>query len=172
MNIPKISFTGLSNLKIAQSREPKNWVGLYPSATGELKNGEIETREYKIRVDLTDDYSGRDYTDLLVEIAKAEKGLNTSYIKNAPPNRIELHMIKNKVVDDVVFKDYTYSTFKLNGEDIPIMGFKTLGLYTYLAKLTRNLKQNFILDPTQERIIDDFNQSIQDTAERFIDLMQ
>ena len=122
-NISKISFTGLNNLKIAQSREPQNWVGLYPSVTGELKNGEIETREYKIRVDLTDDYSGRDYTDLLVEMAKAEKGLNTSYIKNAPPNRIELHMIKNKVVDDDLFKDYTYSTFKLNGEDLCAFGF-------------------------------------------------
>lgn len=171
MNISKISFTGLNNLKIVQSREPQKRFGLYPAATGEVKNGEIETSEYKIRVDLTDDYFGRDYTDLLLEMTKAEKGLNTSYIKNSPPNRIELHMIKNTVLDDDTFKDYTYSTFKLNGEDIPIMGFKTLGLYTYLAKLTRNLKQSFILDPKQEEIIDDFNQSIQDTAERFIDLM-
>ena len=166
----KISFTGIDNLQIAKNKHSQVAYGFYPSITGEVKKGEMEINEYKIRVDLTDDVFGHDYSDCLTVMTKAEGGLNTGYFRN--PQKIELHMTKHDVLDDDIFKDYSFSTFKINGKNIPLTGPKKLGLYTYLAKLTRELKKQFKLSESQQEIIDLFNQSIQTEAERFIDTMQ
>ena len=162
-----ISFTGIDYLQIGKSRSPKSHIGLYPSVTGEIKQGEISTNEYKVQVTLTDDCFGKDYTEMLMAMSKAEKGLNTTYLSN--PNRIEIHMTKHDVLDDDIFKDYSFSTFKVNGSDVPITGLKTLPLYTVMAKLTREILKQFNLNENQKEVINLVNQSIQTEAEKFID---
>ena len=46
----EISFTGIRNLQIAKSRQIKNKIGLYPSSSGKIKQGELGICEYKIRI--------------------------------------------------------------------------------------------------------------------------
>ena len=165
----EISFTGIRNLQIAKSRQIKNKIGLYPSSSGKIKQGELGICEYKIRMDLTDDSEGKDYNELLVAMGKAQKGLNTGFFST--PNKVEIQMTKHNILDDDIYKDYSFSTFKINGEDVTLTDRKGLSLYTYMAKLTRELKQKFNLSDNQKEIINTINSSIQSEAEKFIELL-
>ena len=165
----EVTFKGIKNLQIAKSRQTKRGIGLYPAINGEIKLGEIATREYKVRMDLINDSAGNHYDEFASAMSKANKGLNFNYLGN--PNKIELHVIKNNVLDDDIVKNYSYSIINVNGENINLTHRAGLNLYTYLAKLTRELKEIFNMSEEQIKIVDKIHSSIHNEAVRFIDIM-
>jgi len=160
-----ISFTSITNLKLLKSKTPKVSYGLYPSITGEVKNGEKVANEYKMLVDLT----GSDYDSFLSAMTIAEKGLNTSYFKNAP-NRIELLLTKYDIPEDDIIHT-SFNVFRINNENVSLTQRKGLKLYEYLAHMTKNILKTFNLSEDQKECIKIINDSIHNDAVEFIENM-
>lgn len=160
-----VSFTGISNLKIAKSRMPKTSYGLYPSVSGDIKTGEKTANEFKLWFNLT----GKDYDNFMSAMTKAEKGLNISYFKN-DPSKIELHLTKYSIEEDDVIPT-SFNVFRINNENISLMQRNGLALYEYLAHMTKNILKNFKLSEKQKECIQIINHAIADDAAEFIENM-
>lgn len=159
-----INFTGITNLQISKSRAPKTVYGLYPSVTGELKQGEKVAREYRLRFNL----SGKDFDDFFMAMSKSEKGLNSNYFKN-DPNKFELLMTRYDIDDDIA--KTSFNVFRINNENVTLTQRCGLALYEHLAHLTRRFIEDFNLSDKQRNLMKFINQSIHDDAVEFIETM-
>lgn len=165
----EVSFKGINNVKVCRGKELNKIWGYFFSVTGDIKQGEKAYRDYKLYFHLVNDAKKADFDEFLSAMAKSNNGFTTSYFPGEP-NKIELLMRRYKVEDDVV-KDFEFSTFKINGQDIPLMSQAGLSLYSKLAEITRRILCMPDVTPKQKEIVSLFNSSIAQEAERFLEIM-
>ena len=163
-----ISFTGLANIKMGQSKQWSKCFGLYPSITGEIKRGEKFYRDYKLHVDLINDEKTKDFDNLLSAMADASVDFATSYFRGKP-NRVEIFLRSFHVNDDVS-KIY-YFQFRINGVDATLCSRKGLKLYTWLADITRRIGKMPEMTQRQRDFANFLNKRIHHDAMLFIDNM-
>ncbi len=169
MNISKISFTGLSNYKIEQLTEPHIEECIYTAPTGERVPLEAELHDYAIAMDLTDDWLGNNYSDLLLAVTKSGSSLSTGYFEDNP-KRIELCVTQGEILNEYEGTKYIVNKeIKLNGQTVPVSHPQYYELYNYLFNLLIQLKImfGFRLNDEQKRIVNNIGISIKDLVERF-----
>lgn len=157
-----VSFTGINNIKVLKSQ--KQGFGLFQGADKEMKQGNLNLTEIKLRFNLTNDADGKDMDELQTALKKAGRGY--SYNPQTP-DMVELHLKDIKADDGVV--PVTNSLLSINGQDINITKREDLGLYTYLAKLTRKIGQRPDMSPAQKECTGMINNAIHNKAVEYID---
>ena len=80
-------------------------------------------------------------------------------------------MVTNKEANDGVIGKSSTSMIKLNGEDITLTDRKELPLFTYLAKLTRQLTNSPEVSNNQKVCTNMANEGIHNNAIDFIENM-
>lgn len=159
-----ISFTGLSNIKVFKSE--KQGPGMFQGANEEIKRGDINVTEVKLRFNLTNDIDGKDMEELQGVLKKAGKGY--SYNPNMP-DTVELHL-KNILVDDGI-APISHSFLNMNNQNINIAKREDLGIYTYLAKLTKKIYKQPEISPIQKQYINLIRKAIKEKAVHYIDVI-
>ena len=157
-----VSFTGTNNIKVLKSQ--KQEFGLFQGADKELKQGNLNLTEIKLRFNLTNDADGKDMAELQSALKKAGRGYS---FNPKTPDMVELHL-KNINADDGVVP-VENSLLSMNGQNINITKREDLGLYTYLAKLTRRIGQRPDMSPAQKECTNMVNKAIQNNAVEYID---
>ncbi|MCR5266191.1 MAG: hypothetical protein K6E29_06315 [Cyanobacteria bacterium RUI128] len=157
-----VSFTGVNNVKVL--RVKRQGFGLFQGADREIKQGNLNITEVKLRFTLTNDAEGKDMDELQAALKKA--GRSYSYDPQKP-DTVELHL-KNIHGDDGVVPT-TNSLLSLNCQDINITKREDLGLYTYLAKLTQRIGQKPDLSPGKKEYTNMIHDAIHNNAVYYID---
>lgn len=85
------------------------------------------------------------------------------------PGKIELIMKHFYAPDNL--GEVNQATFYLNGEEIPILHRNVLPLYSFLARLTRDILKHFELPADAKKDVELMNTSIAREAEEFIENM-
>ena len=157
-----ISFTGLSNIKVLKSEKQGN--GIFLGTDNETKTGALKVTEVKLRFKLTNDAFGNDMEELKTVLRNAGRG----YSYNAQsPDTIELHL-KNVLGNDGVVP-VLHSLLSMNSQSINITNRKDLGLYTYLARLTKRICKLPEISPAQKECINLIRRAIKNNAVYYID---
>ena len=157
-----VSFTGINNIKVLKSQ--KQGFGVFQGADRELKQGDLNLTEVKLRFNLTNDETGKDMEELQTALKNAKRGYSYD-AKN--PDLVEIHL-KHIDADDGVIP-VSNSILSLNGQDINVKGREDMGLYTYLAKLTKRICQRPEMSPAQKQYTNMVRSAIHDNAVYYID---
>ena len=159
-----ISFTGLGNIKVFKVE--KQGEGIFQDKLNQLKTGEFNITEVKLRFNLTNDAEGKDMEELQAVLKKA--GRAYSY-NTQMPDTVELHL-KSIIADDGIVP-VVNSLLRLNSQDINITKREDLGIYTYLAKLTKRIFHRPEISPTQKTYINLIRDAIDENAVHYIDFV-
>lgn len=160
----KITFTGLNN--IYAGRKLYTNIGNYVTDNGEIKRGNKNYKELLIKCQLTDDKSGKDFSEFWDVLTKSNKNYSVRCLMNTTTDTLNFKVKRCEAPENV-----TNSNFTLNGIEILPNERSVLPLFTYLAKLTRKLAA--ISGNSQEKteLFKIANKSIQEEAEKFIENM-
>ena len=161
-----VSFTGINNVYVGKKQVKK--FSTYLSNTNELKQGECTYKSVRIKCNLTDDSKGKDLTEFKTALKKSDT--QAKYINKENPNTIDL-MVTNKEANDGIIGKSSTSMIKLNGEDVTLTDRKELPLFTYLAKLTRQLTNSPEVSNNQKVCTNMANEGIHNNAIDFIENM-
>ena len=157
-----VSFTGINNFKIG--RKKSHAPVIYKNNNDEIKQEMANITEIKLRFDLTNDEKGRDFDELYKAMSDSKR-YYTYDPKN--PNHVELYLVRADIQDDVV--PVTKNVLKLNNQSINITKRDDLKLYTYLAKLTRKLGEEYTASPEGLECTRMVNGAIHQEAMNYID---
>lgn len=158
----QVSFTGINNVKILRSQ--KQHYGMFQDADNKIKEGNVNLTEIKLRFYLTNDSDGKDMDELQNALKKAKRGYSYN---TQTPDLVELHLKRVDADDGVI--PVSNSLLSINGQNINITKREDLGLYTYLAKLTRRIGQRPDISPAQKECTNMINNAIHDNAVNYID---
>ena len=157
-----VSFTGINNIKILKSQ--KQGQGTFINAHRELAQGDLNLTEIKLRFNLTNDAEGNDMDNLKNALKEAQRGYSYDTQK---PDLVELHLKHTAANDGVI--PVSQSVLLLNGQNINITKREDLGLYTYLAALTRKIGARPDLSEKQKECTKMMNEAIHENAVDYID---
>lgn len=163
-----ITFTGINILSVGQKTETKS--GSYITSNGNIKQGEKSYAEYKIKCKLTDDEFGHDLTDFKNSLTKSHKSYQAQCVEQASSDEIDFRIKRCSVNDEV--ENITNSNFEINGISVLPNDRNILPLFSFLAKLTRNMAKLPDMSEARRNIFRISNQSIQEEAVKFIDNME
>lgn len=163
-----ISFTGIKNLYIGKNCYNK--FGSYVSSLGEIKQGEKEVTEMKIKCQLTDnkDVNGNDLSDFFRCLSKSGQKYLDNCVDKSNPDTLDLFIRRNDIKDDI--EKVSYSTFKVNGFDLLAASNKVMPLFTYLAKFTREIVPNSAKSENQKAFLRLANRSICEEVSKYFEL--
>ena len=163
-----ISFTGIKNLYIGKNNYKK--FGSYVSSLGEIKQGEKDVTEIKIKCQLTNnpDGSGNDLSDFWNCLYRSGSNYQNNCINKSTPSTLDLFIRRNEITDDI--EKVSYSTFKVNGYDVLPASSKVMALFTYLAKFTREVAADSAKSDAQKHFLNLANKSICEEACKYLDL--
>lgn len=191
----EISFTGLSITKVAQKCETL-WGAYLPPNHAQiktkeipLKHGEKHYRKIIIECDLTDDTSGKDFTEYMKELIictpekvlgkkhtealEELKSLGTianlkqlSYINPQNPNHVRIYMDRFDVEDELGC--VTEANFELNNRAV-LLNRQSLPLYTIMATISKKLQALQGISKEKSECLDFVNKSVHQKAVDFID---
>lgn len=161
----EVSFTGINNLYVGKKAYSK--IGSFISPTGGIKQGNIENFDVMIKCDVTDDENGKHLSDFYSAVKKCNQQVQQYFINSKKPNHIELLTQKIHINDEPA--PVSFSVLKLNGGEAVIENRDILGLYTYLAKLTRDIVSMDTTSRAQKQCVKSVNESIHNEAIDYID---
>lgn len=153
--VSKVNFQGINNLKVYKKPLYER-VGLYCNNNGEICRGNHIVQEIKIRANLTDDKSGEHLSEFLNKAP-------FEFINMDIPELFELYVKKQ------IIKNETNSVIMLNEQPL-IVNKARLALLTFLAKITRECANNGQYSENVRNCIKSVNASIQEIAERYLNL--
>ncbi|MDE6138209.1 MAG: hypothetical protein K2F57_01915 [Candidatus Gastranaerophilales bacterium] len=131
----EISFTGIQNLYIGKKTYSK--FGSYVTNSGMVKRGNKEYTDVLIKCDLTDDAQGKHLSEFYETLAKCRPCYQVNCINREKPNHFKLLMKHFGVEDGDV--NVLNSSFKINDYDIMLDERQILPLFSFMAKITRQI---------------------------------
>ncbi len=131
----EVSFTGIHNLHIGKKTYSK--FGSYVDSTGIIKRGNKDYTEVLIKCDLSDDAQGNHLSEFHETLSKCRPCYHVNCINHQKPNQFTLLMKHFGVKDDVA--DVLNSNFKINDYDIMLDEREILPLFSFMAKITRQI---------------------------------
>lgn len=161
----QVTFTGINNLYIG--KKAYNEIGSYLTRNGNIKEGEKTCLDVLIKCDLTDSKSGTHLSDFQNALKKISSYSQVDYINPEKPTHIELLAQHVKVDNDKEACPFT--VFKINGTEVVLDDPKILPLYTYMAKLTREIAAIPKVSNSQQAYAKAVNRFVQDEAVYYID---
>lgn len=161
----QVSFTGINNLYIG--KKAYSVYGSYAARDGNIKEGEKNCLDVLIKCDLTDSKKGNHLSDFQTALEKVCSYAQVDYINEQKPKHIELLAQHTKVAGD---KDaHSFTVFKLNGTEIVLDDPKILPLYTFMARLTRDIAALSKVSDAQQAYARAVNKYVHDEAVYYID---
>lgn len=130
------SFTGIHNLYIG-TKKPYSVHGSYVNNAGIVKQGLKNYTEVLIKCDLSDDAQGNHLSEFLEILKKCRPCYQVNCINKEKPNHFRLLMTHFGVKDGDV--NVLNSSFKINNYDIMLDEKEALPLFSFMAKLTRQI---------------------------------
>ena len=161
----QVSFTGINNLYIG--KKAYNEVGSYLTRNGNIKEGEKACLDVLIKCDLTDSKRGNHLSDFQNALKKISPYCQVDYVNKERPRHIELLAHHVRVPDDTSALPFT--VFKINGTEVVLDDPKVLPLYTYMAKLTREISALQKVSDAQQAYARAVNKYVHDEAVYYID---
>ena len=159
-----VSFTGLNDIRVFKSE--KQGPGIFQGADKEIKRGDLYVTEVKLRFNLTNDTNGKDMDELIAALNKAGKGYS---FNSQAPDAVELHL-QNVIIDDGV-APVSHSLLNMNNQNINIAKREDLGLYSYLARLTKRICKRPEITQDQKKYINFIRRAIKESAVHYIDFV-
>ena len=161
----EVSFTGIKNLYIGKKTYSK--FGSYVTNNGVIKQGDKNYIDVLIKCDLTDDAQGNHLSEFHEALAKCRPCYQVNCINHQKPNQFTLLMKHFGVKDDVV--DVLNSNFKINDYDIMLDEREILPLFSYMAKITRQIAYAKGVSENQQQYAKLVNHGIHNEAVNYID---
>jgi hypothetical protein len=160
-----VSFTGINNIYIG--KRASSGYGEYITKDGNIKSGEKDLLDVIIKCDLTDSKRGNHLLDYQNALKKISSYSQVDYVNPDAPRHVELLAQHVNVPND---KDaLSFTTFKLNGTEVVLDNPKILPLYTYMAKLTRDISVMPNSTEAQKGYASLVNRYVHDDAVYYID---
>lgn len=161
----EVSFTGIHNLHIGKKTYSK--FGSYVDSTGIIKRGNKNYTEVLIKCDLSDDAQGNHLSEFHETLSKCRPCYHVNCINHQKPNQFTLLMKHFGVKDDVV--DVLNSNFKINDYDIMLDEREILPLFSFMAKITRQIANEKGLSDIQKLYAKFVNYGIHNEAVNYIE---
>ena len=162
--VMNISFTGINNLYIG--KKSRSSYGTYMTKDGNIKDGEKNNLDVLIKCDLSDDEQGKHLSEFQTVAKKVGLKTQLDYVGSKKPQHIELLAKHVEVPDDC--NALSFTAFKINGTEVPT-DRKTLPLYTYMAKLTKDISGMDNSTKAQKKYADAVNSFVHEEAVYYID---
>ncbi len=164
-----ISFTGLNNLFIGKKLDKR--FGSIVRSDGQIVQGQKHYATVLIKGNLTDDANGADLTEFKTALDKCQDNYTARIIKQKTTDSIRFVTTRCMAKDDTTGEKIFNSNFELNGVSLQPNDRKILPLFTYLAKLTRKLKDMPEMSEDRIKCLNTSNKGIAEEAMKFIDNM-
>lgn len=161
----QVTFTGINNLYIG--KKAYNEVGSYLTRNGNIKEGDRTCLDVLIKCDLTDSKRGNHLSDFQNALKKVSSYCQVDYANQQKPQHVELLAHHVRVPDDTSALPFT--VFKINGTEVVLDDPKVLPLYTYMAKLTREISALQKVSDAQQAYARAVNKYVHDEAVYYID---
>lgn len=161
----QVSFTGINNLYIGKNAYSE--FGSYLTRDGNIKKGDKSCLNVLIKCDLTDSKRGNHLSDFQNALKKISSYCQVDYENSQKPQHVELLAQHVRVPNDK--SAYSYTVFKINGTEVVLDDPKILPLYTYMAKLTREIAASPKASDAQQAYARAVNKYVQDEAVYYID---
>lgn len=162
-----VTFTGINNLYTG--RKLYSQIGSYITENGNVKQGNKNYKEILIKCNLTDDKNGKDFTEFWNALSRSSNSYQARCLMQNSKDSIRFKVKRCEVEDPT--GEVTNSNFELNGVNILLNDRAILPLFTYLAKLTRNLAKISEKSTEKANLLKTANQSIHEEAMKFIENM-
>jgi len=162
-----ISFGSIQNLSIAKKMYRQ--FGHYPGFDGSVKYGEKTYLELPIRFDLVDDEAGDHFSQFVQTLDKCRPCYKFNCVDHKHPYHLDMYMKQFNVADEC--GDIVVSNFRINNYDIMLDEPQVLPLFTFMAKITRDMLKIPDLSSAKRMFIEHFNKSVAQSAEEFIENM-
>ena len=172
-----INFTGIKNINLAEAKYRD--FGVYLNRMNEVTQGERYNKIVSLTADLDDTVmSGEDiyqknyrphmrhYLDALQKLNDFEKFKN---ILGSDPKKMNIVMMRQYVPDNL--GSVSNAVFTINGQSIPLTNRNVLPLYTFMARVTRDILKLVELPERARKSIKLMNNSISKEAAEFIENM-
>ena len=169
MNNNNISFTGFNNLYIGKKLDKR--FGSIVRSDGQIVQGQKNYATVLIKGNLTDDANGADLTEFKTALDKCQDNYTARIIKQKTTDSIRFVTTRCMAKDEETGEKIFNSNFELNGVSIQANDRKILPLFTYLAKLTRKLKDMPEISEDRIKCLNTSNKGIAEEAIKFIDNM-
>lgn len=159
-----VSFTGINNVKILKKKPYlQSYVDMDNAVPLVKKNEEI-----KLRFTMTNDAKGNDIDEFNNAVSKGLALKSEKVPADKGPVDMSI-LIKRSTFPQEEFKP-AENQFIVNETVVPLNKVEDLGMFTYLAKLTREMgvKQPD-LTPVQKESIEEINGFVADEAIKFIE---
>lgn len=161
----QVSFTGINNLYIGKKAYSE--FGSYLTRNGNIKDGDKICLDVLIKCDLTDSKNGNHLSDFQAALKKISSYCQVDYENKQKPQHIELLAKNTRVPKDKSALSYT--VFRINGTEVVLDDPKVLPLYTYMAKLTREIAALPKVSDAQQAYARSVNRFVHDEAVYYID---
>ncbi|MBO5386253.1 hypothetical protein J6A64_08050 [bacterium] len=161
----QVSFTGINNLYIGKKAYSE--FGSYLLNNGNIKEGDRACLDVLIKCDLTDSKKGNHLSDFQNALKKVSSYCQADYTNPQKPQHVELLAHHVRVPDDKSALPFT--VFKINGTEVVLDDPKVLPLYTYMAKLTREIAGLSKISDAQQAYARAVNKYVHDEAVYYID---
>ncbi len=158
-----VSFTGLSNIKILKKKPALETYIDIDKAEKNIRKCE----EIKLKYTMSNDSKSKDIDEFNEAVSKG-LALSGEAIKtpNTPADMSIL--IKHRTFPNEEFKP-AETEFIVNQTVVPLNKTSDLGMFTYLAKLTRNMAKNPEMTEAQKDSLNEINGFVADEAVKFIE---
>lgn len=160
-----ISFGGIKNLSIKKINHSE--YGSYHNNNKIFNYGNKEYEDVFIRCDLTNDEQGNHLSEFRETLAKCRPCYQVNCQDYKNPNSFDIYMSKFKVKGDSVH--IRHSNFYINDYDIMLDEPEILPLYTFMAKITREIAQSKDISAANKERAKTVNTTIQDRVMDYIE---
>ena len=173
-----INFTGIKNLNIRTFKA--NGYGFYLNNANHIEQG----YKYHTVVSLKADIDGTPINGENVN-AQGYKSHIEQYFESL--KKLKHFVLAQKILGidgqdnvEIIMKHYhapdnlgdvNSATFMINGQDVPLVHRNVLPLYSFMARVTRDVLKYFELGPETRKSVKLMNDSIAKEAEEFIENM-
>lgn len=165
-----IAFTGFNSLYLAKKFDTR--LGSYVCEDGHIGQGTKKYAKILLKCELSDDLSGADLTEFKSVLNYCADSYQARLVKQKSDNNsIKLLTTRCMVKDERTGNKIFNTNFELNGVEIQPNDRKILPLFTYLAKLTRKLRDLPEISEERVKCLNTVNKGIAEEATKFIDNM-
>ena len=158
-----VSFTGISNIKILKKKPVLESYIDVDKAERAIKRSE----EIKLRFTLSNDQKGKDIDEFNETVKKGLALSGEKIAKTDAPADVSI-LIKRSTFPQEEFKP-AENQFLVNQTLVPLNKNSDLAMFSYMAKLTRDMSKNPTLTENQKDSLAEINGYIADEAIKYIE---
>lgn len=158
-----VSFTGINNIRIFRKKPALESYIDVDKAVKDVRRCE----EIKLRYTMSNDAKGKDIDEFNEAVSRGLALSGEKIKKVGEPVDMSI-LIKHRTFPTEEFKP-AETEFVVNETLVPLNKNSDLGMYTYLAKLTRNMAKSPEMTPAQKDSLNEINEYVADEAIKFIE---